>query len=178
MAAGPGGLRPVELGPFDYENEVYSKSLWFAEGVTDYYADLQVHRAGLSNRDEYLQALSSQIASVQSTPGRLVQPLETASFDAWIKFYRSDENTANSCMEERFEGHVDTTAVAGEHDVCRSDTIHDSRELVEASEPFVGDDAILRPGAIDHADHHAASAPRLDFFNQHRGRGTAADDQD
>ena len=54
-------LRPVELGPFDYENEVYTRSLWFAEGVTDYYADLQVHRAGISTREEYLAALSDSI---------------------------------------------------------------------------------------------------------------------
>ena len=54
-------LRPVELGPFNYENEVHTRSLWIAEGVTDYYGELLVHRAGLSTRDEYLDALSNQI---------------------------------------------------------------------------------------------------------------------
>ena len=54
-------LRPIELGPFDYENEVHTKGLWIAEGFTDYYADLLVKRAGLSTRDGYLDALSDQI---------------------------------------------------------------------------------------------------------------------
>jgi predicted metalloprotease with PDZ domain len=88
-------LRPVELGPFDYENEVHTKSLWIAEGVTDYYGELLVHRAGLSTGDEYLDNLSSHIETVQTAPGRLLQSAELASFDAWIKYYRPDENSAN-----------------------------------------------------------------------------------
>lgn len=88
-------LRPVELGPFDYEAEVYTESLWVVEGVTSYYDDLLVHRAGLSTRDEYLKSLSKGIADVQSTPGRLEQPLDESSFDAWIKLYRRDENSVN-----------------------------------------------------------------------------------
>ena len=88
-------LRPVELGPFDYENEVHTRSLWVAEGVTDYYGELLVHRAGLSTRDEYLENLASHIETVQTAPGRLVQSAELASFDAWIKYYRPDENSSN-----------------------------------------------------------------------------------
>jgi predicted metalloprotease with PDZ domain len=99
-------LRPIELGPFDYENEVYTKSLWFAEGVTDYYGDLQIHRAGVSTRDEYVQDLSGKIASLQATPGRLVQPAETASYDAWIKYYRPDENSANASISYYVKGAV------------------------------------------------------------------------
>jgi predicted metalloprotease with PDZ domain len=89
-------LRPAALGPFDYEREVYTPSLWFVEGVTSYYDDLLVHRAGLSTREQYLERLGETVEAVQTTPGRLVQPLEDASFDAWIKFYRRDENTVNS----------------------------------------------------------------------------------
>src|SRR5579863_5770263 len=54
-------LRPVELGPFDYENENYTRSLWIAEGITDYYAPLTVRRAGLSSTEEYLASLSDTI---------------------------------------------------------------------------------------------------------------------
>src|SRR5207249_10307105 len=89
-------LRPAELGPFDYENENITRSLWIAEGFTDYYADLQVLRGGLQTRDEYLEDLSSTIELLQSTPGRLVQSAEMASFDAWIKYYRPDENSNNT----------------------------------------------------------------------------------
>lgn len=99
-------LRPVELGPFDYEGEVYTRSLWFAEGVTSYYDELLVHRAGLTRRDDYLKKLSKQIESLQTTPGRLVQPLEESSFDAWIKYYRRDENSINSGISYYTKGSV------------------------------------------------------------------------
>ncbi|HEX2641429.1 MAG TPA: PDZ domain-containing protein [Thermoanaerobaculia bacterium] len=89
-------MRPVELGPFEYEREVYTPSLWVAEGLTAYYDDLLVRRAGLGNRPEYLKRLSKQIEELQTNPGRLVQPLGQASFDAWIKYYRRDENFDNT----------------------------------------------------------------------------------
>ena len=88
-------LRPVELGPFDYENENYVKKLWVAEGFTDYYADILPKRAGIASKDEFLDGISDQIEQVQIIPGRLVTPVNMASFDTWIKQYRPDENTAN-----------------------------------------------------------------------------------
>jgi predicted metalloprotease with PDZ domain len=99
-------LRPVELGPFNYEGENQTRSLWIAEGVTDYYADLAVHRAGLSSRDEYFDALSAKIDELQTAPGRLVQSAEIASFDAWIKYYRPDENSANTSISYYTKGAV------------------------------------------------------------------------
>ena len=107
-------LRPVELGPFDYENENPTRSLWIAEGITDYYAPLTVRRAGLSTTQEYLGtdtppspgSLSTTIASLQSTPGRLLQSAEQASYDAWIKLYRPDENSANTSISYYTKGAV------------------------------------------------------------------------
>ena len=99
-------LRPAELGPFDYENENFTRSLWMAEGLTDYYADLLVHRAGLSSRDEYLQSLSAKIEELQTNPGRLVQSAAQSSFDAWIKYYRPDENSANAAVSYYTKGAV------------------------------------------------------------------------
>ena len=99
-------LRPAELGPFDYENENITRSLWIAEGFTDYYADLQVARAGLQTRDEYLEDLSNTIELLQSTPGRLVQSAEMSSFDAWIKYYRPDENSNNTSVSYYTKGTV------------------------------------------------------------------------
>ena len=99
-------LRPAELGPFDYENENITRSLWIAEGFTDYYADLQVHRAGLSTREEFLDELSGTIEALQTTPGRLVQSAEMASFDAWIKYYRPDENSSNTSVSYYTKGKV------------------------------------------------------------------------
>jgi predicted metalloprotease with PDZ domain len=99
-------LRPIELGPFDYENEVYTKALWLVEGFTDYYADLMLTRAGVASRDELLAAVSAQIRNLQTTPGRLEQSVEMASFDAWIKYYRNDENTPNTAISYYVKGAV------------------------------------------------------------------------
>jgi predicted metalloprotease with PDZ domain len=99
-------LRPAELGPFDYEGEVYTRSLWFAEGATSYYDALIVHRAGLSSRDQYFKNLSKDIEALQTTPGRLVQPLEDSSFDAWIKYYRKDENSVNTGISYYTKGSI------------------------------------------------------------------------
>jgi predicted metalloprotease with PDZ domain len=99
-------LRPIELGPFDYERENYPRSLWISEGLTDYYADVQLARAGLITPGEYLKALSAAIRALQTTPGRLTQPVETASFDAWIKQYRPDENSVNSSISYYTKGAV------------------------------------------------------------------------
>jgi predicted metalloprotease with PDZ domain len=99
-------MRPIELGPFDYENEVYSKALWIAEGFTDYYAGLLVRQAGLSTREEYLEELTAQIEGVQNTPGRLVTSVDMASYDTWVKQYRPDENTANTTVNYYPKGAV------------------------------------------------------------------------
>jgi predicted metalloprotease with PDZ domain len=99
-------LRPVELGPFDYENENYVKTLWVAEGFTDYYAGILPRRAAISSREEFLDGLSSQIEQVQVTPGRLVTPVNMASFDTWIKQYRPDENIANMSVNYYPKGAV------------------------------------------------------------------------
>lgn len=99
-------LRPRELGPFDYEGENYTESLWVAEGITSYYADLALARAGLIDRDNYLGRLSGAIAELQTQPGRLVQSVADSSYDAWIKAYRPDENSPNSGISYYTKGNV------------------------------------------------------------------------
>ncbi len=99
-------LRPVELGPFRYDEENYTRTLWVAEGLTSYIGDLLAARAGVITPGEYLGELSGMIASVQTTPGRLSQPVEEASFDAWIRYYRPDENTPNTTISYYDKGGV------------------------------------------------------------------------
>ena len=99
-------LRPIELGPFDYEREVHTRSLWVAEGLTVYYGALLIHRAGLTTRDEYLAEISDEIERLQTTPGRLTQTVEQASYDAWVKFYRQNENSANTTVSYYTKGAV------------------------------------------------------------------------
>jgi predicted metalloprotease with PDZ domain len=101
-------LRPAELGPFDYEAENYTKSLWISEGFTNYYDALTVHRAGLSSREEYLgeNGLSGLIQQLQTTPGRLVSSVAQSSYDSWIKLYRPDENSVNTTISYYTKGAV------------------------------------------------------------------------
>jgi predicted metalloprotease with PDZ domain len=89
-------IRPDALGPFDYTKENYTRLLWVAEGITEYYGNLMVRRAGLISNEVYLDHLAQQIQDFQETPGRHVMSAEDASFDSWIKFYRPDENAVNS----------------------------------------------------------------------------------
>ena len=89
-------IRPDALGPFDYTQENYTKVLWVAEGITDYYADLVLRRAGLISESEFLSATARSMQNLQNTPGRLEQSVEESSFDAWVKYYRQDENSVNS----------------------------------------------------------------------------------
>ena len=89
-------IRPDTLGPFDYTKENYTKLLWVAEGITDYYDRLMLRRADLISEQDYRRDTARAIQDLQKTPGRLVQSAEEASFDAWIKYYRQDENSVNS----------------------------------------------------------------------------------
>jgi predicted metalloprotease with PDZ domain len=72
-------LRPVELGPFDYEHPPQTPSLWIAEGLTTYYGDVLASRGGLGSADDVLGSLSSDITSLQNSPGRLRQTLAQSS---------------------------------------------------------------------------------------------------
>jgi predicted metalloprotease with PDZ domain len=76
-------LRPVELGPFDYEKEPHTKSLWISEGFTSYYAELLLARGRIDSLPEFLSAMSSPIRQLQQAPGRLVQTLEQSSWNVW-----------------------------------------------------------------------------------------------
>lgn len=89
-------IRPDALGPFDYTQENYTKLLWVAEGITSYYETIILLRAGLISGEDYLNELANAIRDLQNTPGRFEQSLEESSFDAWIKYYRPDENAVNS----------------------------------------------------------------------------------
>lgn len=89
-------IRPDALGPFDYTKENYTKVLWIAEGITDYYADLALRRANLISEGDFLTATARSFQNLQNTPGRLVQSVEESSYDSWIKYYRQDENSINS----------------------------------------------------------------------------------
>jgi predicted metalloprotease with PDZ domain len=122
-------LRPAEFKRYDYTGENYTELLWFFEGFTSYYDDLMLRRAGLIDDAAYLNLIAKTINQVHQTPGRLVQSVAQASFDAWVKYYRMGENTPNAtvsyytkgslvalCLDLtlRSEGHSDLDAVMRE----------------------------------------------------------------
>ncbi|MES2512025.1 MAG: peptidase M61 [Pseudomonadota bacterium] len=97
-------LRPADFAGYDYGRENYSELLWFFEGFTSYYDDLFLRRTGLLDNAGYLRLLNKTINQVMQTPGRLVQSVAEASFDAWVKYYRQDENTPNATVSYYTKG--------------------------------------------------------------------------
>lgn len=97
-------LRPAEFARLDYTRENYTQLLWFFEGFTSYYDDLFLLRTGLIDEGRYVRLLAKTITGVLGMPGRKVQSVADASFDAWVKYYRTDENTPNSTISYYTKG--------------------------------------------------------------------------
>ena len=104
-------LRPQQFARYDYTRENYTELLWFFEGFTSYYDDLFLVRAGLIDEGRYLKLLSKTISGVLATPGREVQSVAQASFDAWVKYYRQDENTVNATVSYYTKGSLVALAI-------------------------------------------------------------------
>ncbi len=97
-------LRPDVFARYDYTRENYTELLWFFEGFTSYFDDLLLRRAGLIDDQDYLKLLNTTVQAVLNTPGRKVQSVAQASFDAWVKYYRMDENTINATVSYYTKG--------------------------------------------------------------------------
>ena len=121
-------LRPAEFAQYQYNKENYTELLWFFEGFTSYYDDLLLRRAGLLDNAGYLKLLAKTINQVAQTPGRAVQSVAQSSFDAWVKYYRADENTPNATVSYYTKGALvalcfDLTLRAGRHDTSLDDVM-------------------------------------------------------
>lgn len=88
-------LRPCDFSDYRLDEENYTELLWFFEGFTSYYDDLFLVRSKLIDEAKYLKLMSKNLSNVLSLPGRQVQSLAQSSFEAWIKYYRPDENSPN-----------------------------------------------------------------------------------
>ena len=97
-------IKPTAFSPYDLGRENYTRLLWAFEGITSYYDDLALVRCGLMTRDQYLRALARTMTAVQRGSGRLKQSLAESSFDAWIKYYRQDENAPNAIVSYYAKG--------------------------------------------------------------------------
>ncbi len=91
-------IRPVALGPFDYDRENYTNMLWVSEGFTVYYENIIMNRAGFMTPDEMLESLSRSISAYESIPGSRVQSATLSSFDTWINFFSRSENSQNTTI--------------------------------------------------------------------------------
>ncbi|WP_435354923.1 M61 family metallopeptidase [Emticicia sp. SJ17W-69] len=99
-------IRPIALGPFDYDNENYSHSLWVSEGITSFYQWNILLRAEILTPDEYLLKVVAPIGNIENQIGQKVQAVAEASWDAWIKQYRPNENSRNSTISYYEKGAV------------------------------------------------------------------------
>jgi predicted metalloprotease with PDZ domain len=99
-------LRPIVLGPFDYDNENYTTDLWIAEGFTAYYQNIILRHAGITTPENYLNAAANNLNVIENQPGAKIQPLADASFDSWIKAYRPNENSVNTGISYYDKGAV------------------------------------------------------------------------
>ncbi len=89
-------IRPQEFAILDLGREVYTRMLWVFEGFTSYYDDLILYRSGVINQKSYLELLAEQVTRYLQNAGRAHQSVSDSSFDAWIKYYRPDENSQNA----------------------------------------------------------------------------------
>ncbi|HYC11653.1 MAG TPA: PDZ domain-containing protein [Nitrososphaerales archaeon] len=99
-------MRPKGLGPFNYSAETYTRSLWIAEGITSYYDDYVLRRAGIYTVPEFLEAFVININTMKSLPGGRWQSAQESSFDTWIKYYRTDANSPNVTLSYYTQGAV------------------------------------------------------------------------
>ncbi len=99
-------IRPIALGPFDYDNENYTTMLWLSEGCTSFYEDYILRRAGFHSPEAYLGIVANDITQIENQPGSRVQSASESSWDAWIKGYRPNENSANTTISYYSKGSV------------------------------------------------------------------------
>jgi predicted metalloprotease with PDZ domain len=97
-------IKPAAFTPYDLDRENYTSLLWAFEGITSYYDDLALVRCGLIGKKDYLELLGRSITSHLRMPGRAKQSVAESSFDAWIKYYRQDENSPNAAVSYYVKG--------------------------------------------------------------------------
>ncbi|MBL8922393.1 MAG: M61 family metallopeptidase [Myxococcaceae bacterium] len=158
-------IKPKRLVPFDYAQENYTQLLWFFEGGTSYYDNLLVRRAGLMSGQRYLTRLGESLTSLHTTPGRNVLSLVDASWLAWTKHYRPDENSPNSAISYYLKGEI----------VCALLDLHLRRATKDAKSlddvlvqlwKRYGDESGVPEDGIEKVASEVAGTSLKDFFDQ------------
>jgi predicted metalloprotease with PDZ domain len=91
-------IRPVALGPFDYDEENYTNMLWLSEGGSVYYEDLILNRAGFFSREDMFRVLKTSISNYENIPGHVFQSVAQSSYDTWMLFFNRSENASNTTI--------------------------------------------------------------------------------
>ena len=175
-------LRPDAFSRYDYSQENYTQLLWFFEGFTSYYDDILLRRARLIDDATYIQLLGKTIAQVQQTPGRHVQSVAQSSFDAWVKYYRQDENTVNAtvsyytkgalvalCLdltlrrEFKREGHTLDTVMRGLWKRCKAGPLRE-QDLLDELQAVTGR---CWTGEIQRWVHSTQELPLRELLTEH-----------
>ncbi len=99
-------LQPKDFQPYDLYREQNTEMLWFFEGITSYYDELFLLRAGVVDAQTFLDRQAENLTRVLGVPGRLLQPLAASSFDAWTKLYQADANSPNNMVSYYSKGAV------------------------------------------------------------------------
>ncbi len=97
-------IKPAAFAPYDLSCENYTRLLWAFEGFTSYYDDLALVRSGVLPAADYLGLLAKTMSGVLRGAGRFKQSVAESSFDAWIKYYRQDENAPNAIVSYYTKG--------------------------------------------------------------------------
>jgi predicted metalloprotease with PDZ domain len=97
-------MKPAAFTPYDLSREIHTGLLWVYEGITSYYDDLSLVRAGVITIESYLELLGQTITRVIRSGGRRRQSVEESSFDAWTKFYKQDSNATNAIVSYYAKG--------------------------------------------------------------------------
>ena len=156
-------IKPAAFVPYDLQRENYTRLLWLFEGFTSYYDDLMLLRSGVIELNDYLDILAKTIFAIQRTPGRFKQTLAESSFDAWIKHYRPDENSANSTVSYYTKGALVALAL----DLTIRQASHGAKSLDDVMRALwqqFGHDFYQREYASGLDENQT-----IDFFNQATG---------
>jgi len=164
-------LRPAELTPYRLDRENYTRQLWLFEGVTSYYDDLMLARCGVITSDEYLEMLGRSLTRVYRSRGRRLQSLEEASFDAWIKFYRQDENAPNALVSYYTKGAMVALALDLELRL-QTDGACSLDRVMRALWQECGQGGGVAEGVFERITRETSGLRLDDFFDQYL-RGTA-----
>ncbi len=97
-------IKPEEFVPYDLSKEVHTTQLWAYEGITSYYDDFSLYRAGIISFEDYLNLLAKTMTRVHRGDGELKQSVKDSSFDTWTKFYKQGPDAVNNIVSYYTKG--------------------------------------------------------------------------